>query len=456
MSTVKAALPLKQGFTLLEGIIALSVLMGLLILGNHYTRQRLEDALQQQAAAHLRVVTAAAVRYVQDCYDNLGTPQERDDWKQEQQQLPATQSPVSLEVWRYQRLMKQGYLQLLDQRNVYGQGYALYLEDKPAENSEKPQRQLLLLTTGGRTLHESALRSIARQLGSQGGYLSKKPPRMITGSQQGWQLPLPSETLYQPVSNPKPADLEESYEKPGHLATLSYIDPDDIVCTDNLLHRKQQVGKPQLNQMETDLAMQQHHIIFTGETAEESSRLSAQGIACKQGEHTIEFGVQAKKAQLTLNDSQGSVVMDATRVTTTKPSIVDKTTVIGYSAPELHAYWNKVPYYELSAKKDEGQVKVVADQVCSKPATSQETALGRLLMLGQQGSETTFLYLCSHAPSNAVTAHLISQFPPKAPKKRIRVSSANSTPQNSRYLQVPDYSKNRSPVSPSSPQQRWK
>lgn len=437
----------QQGFTLLEGIIALSVLMGLLILGNHSTRQRLEEALQQQAAVHLRIVTAAAVRYVQDCYDQLGSPAERQAWQIAQQPLKENEQ-VSLEVWRYQQLIQQGYLPLLDQRNVYGQGYALYLEDKPAENSEKPQRQLLLLTTGGRTLHESALRSIARQLGSQGGYLSKKPPRMITGSQQGWQLPLPSETLYQPVSNPKPADLEESYEKPGHLATLSYIDPDDIVCTDNLLHRKQQVGKPQLNQMETDLAMQQHHIIFTGATAEESSRLSAQGITCKQGEHTIEFGVHHKKAQLTLNDSRGSVVMDATRVTTTGLPTVNGTVPTGYSAPELHAYWNKVPYYELSTNSEE-QVRTFADQVCSKPVNSQETALGRLLMLGQQGSETTFLYLCSHAPSNAVTAHLISQFPPKAPTERKRHNSAT-------HLQVPDYSRNRTPVSPSSPQQRWK
>ncbi len=440
----------RQGFTLLEGIIALSVLMGLLVLGNHYTRQRLEASLQQQAAAHLRVVTAAAVRYVQDRYDYLGSPAERAAWQSSQQKL-SEEDQVSLEVWRYQQLIKQGYLPVLDQRNVYGQGYALYLEDKPAGSAEKLQRQLLVLTTGGRTLHESALRSIARQLGSQGGYLSKRPPRMITGSQQGWQLPLPSETLYQPVSKPQPADLEQIYETPGHVATLRYIDPDDIVCTDNLLHRQQHRGKPELNRMETDLAMQQHHIIFTGKTPEENSRLSVQGIDFKHGEHKITFGVQNEKAQITLQDTQSKVVMEASRVTASGKSIVNGTTVIGYSAPELQAYWNKVPYYELAAINDKKQAKEggqqFANQRCSMPTTPDETALGRLFLLGHQRSETTFLYLCSHAtPKNATAAHLISQFPSDAVQasKRPRIRADSS-------LQVPSRPLSVSPV-----KQKWR
>ncbi len=416
----------QQGFTLLEGIVALSVLMGLLVLGNYYTRQRLEASLQQQAAAHLRLVTAAAVRYAQDRYDQLGSSAEREEWQAYQQKLPEVDQ-VPLEVWRYQDLLAKKYLLELYQRserNLYGQSYALYILDarKPT-----PRKQLLVLTTGGKQLPERDLRHIARQAGGHGGYISQQDRAQVTGSQQGWQLELPAETGYQPLPNGKP-----QYETPGHLAFLHIISPDDVLQSSQLLHRTAQRDQPELNQMETDLMMQQHQIVFKKESTGVTGSLSAQGLAFQKDEdqqQRIGFGYDAytKRAALNLKDAQGSIEIDAKHVTTTGVPTVGTAVLKGYSAPELNAYWNKVPYYELSVKTNQKQAMAVgqqlADWLCSKKENSQsdDAALGRLFMIGAQSSQTTLLYLCGHGSTPNSAAYLLSQFPqttaPVAPLK---------------------------------------
>lgn len=440
---MKLTHPPQQGFTLVEGIVALSVLMGLLVLGNHYTRQRLEESLQQQAAAHLRLVTAAAVRYAQDRYDQLGSSAERDEWQASQQKPEVVQ--VSLEVWRYQDLIAKKYLLELYQRskwNLYGQGYALYIleVEKP-----KPRKQLLVLTTGGKKLPERDLRQIARQAGGQGGYISQEDKTQVTGSQQGWQLQLPAETGYQP-----PPDGEPQYEQPGHLACLHTLYPDDLLHTSQLLHRTAQREQPKLNQMETDLMMQQHQIVFKKESTGVTGSLSAQGLAFqKDHQQRIDFGYDAytERAALRLKDATGSIEIDAKRVTTTGKPTVGKAVLKGYSAPELHAYWNKVPYYELSVQTNQDQAMAVgqqlADWLCLKKENSRpdEAALGRLFMIGAQSSQTTGLYLCGHTATPNSAAYLLSQFPPKADP------AAQHKPTRS-TLSLPQHSARLSSLSP--------
>jgi prepilin-type N-terminal cleavage/methylation domain-containing protein len=424
----------QQGFTLLEGLIALSVLTGLLVLGNYYTRQRLEEALAQQAAAHLRLVTAAAVRYVEDGYDQLGSLAEQEAWRTSQRQLQKEHAPVSLEVWRYQELLEKKYLLELYQRskrNLYGQGYALYIIETESPN---PRKQLLVLTTGGKALQEKALQQIARQAGGLGGYISKQNPDSVTGSQQGWQIKLPAETAYQPQPNGK-----QQYEQHGHLACLHTIYPDDLLRTNQLLHRTAQDGKPELNQMESNLKMQSHQISFTGKNSKATGSLSAQGLQFERDpQQKIDFGYDARteRAQLRLKDAQGSVVMTATHVTATNRSdeamdvpyktstgerTAGKISIKEYSAPELNAYWNKVPYYELSSTMSRTPVKEVgewfADSLCSKDSKLgklNKAALGRFFMIGHTDSKTTFLYLCSHGTTQNAVAHLLSQFSPEA------------------------------------------
>lgn len=416
---MKLTHPQQQGFTLLEGIVALSVLTGLLVLGNYYTRQRLEEALSQQAAAHLRLVTTAAVRYAQDRYDQLGTPAERAAWQASQQKLLEVDQ-VSLEVWRYQDLLAKKYLLELYQRserNLHGQGYALYIIEPGAPN---PSKQLLVLTTGEKQLRERDLQQIARQAGGAGGYISQQDPKKVIGSQQGWQLELPAETRYQPLPNG-----EQQYEAVGHLACLHTLYSDDLLRTSQLLHRTAQNEQPELNQMETDLKMQQHRIIFTRESTGVTGSLSAQGLQFKRDSpQQIDFGYDShtKRAHLKLKDEQYSVMIDAEYVTTTGLPTVGTVVMTGYSAPELTAYWNKVPYYEIRTNQSpppEGLKEKTANWLCSKESKSNETAFGRLFMLGHPKSQATFLYLCGHGPTkDSAVAHLLAQFPPKADQAR--------------------------------------
>lgn len=430
---------------MLEGIVALSILTSLLVLGNHYTRQRLEASLHQQAAAHLRRVTAAAVRYAQDHTDYLGTTIEQDkehenseeaDWKKSQKKhQDKKEDPISLEVWRYKKLLKENYLPEIAPRsehNLYGQGYALYLLEieKPA-----PKKQLLVLTTGGQPLPERALRHIARQAGGQGGYISQEDKTQVIGSQQGWQLELPAETIYLPSSN---KDKEEKhYERHGHLACLHTLHPDDRLHT-KFLHRTPQPNRPQLNQMETDLRMQSHQIVFERQepTGTPSAlTLNANGLQFTHHEQlqqqTIMLGYDAgkKRTHLEIKDpSKGSVVIEAHRLTTTGAPKLTHTTLVGYSAPELHAYWNKIPYHELPSKTndhaaDQVSAYTVASLLCAQndthPVDKLMAKLGRLFMIGHKGSPATFIYLCCYghnARSNSAMAvpYLLAEFAPKA------------------------------------------
>jgi prepilin-type N-terminal cleavage/methylation domain-containing protein len=462
----------QQGFTLLEGIVALSILTSLLVLGNHYTRQRLEASLHQQAAAHLRRVTFAAVRYAQDHTDYLGTTIEQDkehenseeaDWKKSQKKhQDKKDDPISLEVWRYKKLLKQNYLPEISprsERNLYGQGYALYILKAGEPNNII---QLLVITTGGKQLSERELRQIARQAGGQGGYISQEDQTQVTGSQQGWQLELPAETIYLP--SPDKDKEEKHYERPGHLACLHTLHPDDLLHT-KFLHRTPQPDQPQLNQMETDLRMQSHQIVFerqepTGTTS--TLRVNANNL---QFEHhhgqtqkqaiTLGYDKDKKRTHLEIKDPQkGSVVIEANRLTTTDEPKLAHTTLEGYSAPELHAYWNKIPYYELPSNMNhyaanEGPAYCIASLLCTKSdehsVNKLMAKLGRFFMIGHKGSPATFLYLCGYgnnAQSKSVMAvpYLLAQFPQETSQATQRSTELS--------ISLPSHSPSRSSLSP--------
>ncbi|WP_253305853.1 prepilin-type N-terminal cleavage/methylation domain-containing protein [unidentified bacterial endosymbiont] len=213
----------QRGFTLLEGLAGLIILMLLIALGGQHLQQRLEEQLHRNVAAHLRMVANAAERYLLDRDVPFNLQEERQRWENEQKSelnnpKPPKNAPPyvpqSLEEWRYQQLIKNKYLpDGFHPTNLYGQYYALYVEAKTAP---QPHQQLLVMTTEGRAIQERFLRQSARYLGRQGGYLFGKKSKKITGSQQGWYLTLPPKTLYQ-TSRQK---TEKKFTKPSPESAL--------------------------------------------------------------------------------------------------------------------------------------------------------------------------------------------------------------------------------------------
>lgn len=385
---------LQQGFTLLEGLLGLSVLMGLLVLGGHHTQRRLEEQFCQNAAAHLRIVAGAAERYVLAHHGPGGAEAEQQQWQVEQQNA-TEEARQSLETWRYQQLIDQQYLpEGFEPKNLYGQGYSLTVK---REVAPQPHQQLLVVTTEGRAIQERALRQIARQLGERGGYISSidKDPNddfCITGNQRGWTLPLMPETPYQSPDSPEEAKPEPIYPDPGHLASLSLIYDDEVLRGSTLLHRTAIPHQPQLNQMETDLVMQQHQIVL------------------KDGPHS--GTVNAEKLELSAKQPGGGLYPQEIKLAITPEKITFtgerlpaqwRNQVKTYSAPELHRYWNKLPYYELRQGINNSETEQFADAICATEVAHQGekfSTMGRLFMLGFDQHPESRLYLCGHAPRN--------------------------------------------------------
>lgn len=393
---MKSISKLQRGFTLLEGLLSLSVLMGLLALGGHHIQGRLEEQFCQNAAAHLRIVADAAERYVLDNYGQLGLDKEQQQWQREQEQT-AEADRQSLERWRYQRLITQHYLpDGFNEKNLYGQCYSLTVKHQVAP---QPHQQLLVITTEGRDIQERALQQIARQLGGRGGYISSidKDPKnnfYLTGNQRQWQLPLPPETTYQSPWGPKKAKpTPPTYPDPGHLASLSLLYDDEVLRGSTLLHRTVVSGKPQLNQMETDLVMQRHQIVFN--QGQRSGTVNAQKLE-----------LIAKQPGGGLYPREIKIAMTPEKITFTGERLPAqwRHQVKTYSAPELHRYWNKLPYYELRQDINNAETEQFADEICATEVDDQWgkfSTMGRLFLLGFDQHPESRLYLCGHAPASS-------------------------------------------------------
>lgn len=130
----------QRGFSLLEGLAGLIILMVLLALGGQHLQGRLEEQLTRHVAEHLRMVADAAERYLLNSHGPFNLQQERQRWETEQQQEPKSQR-LYLEAWRYQQLIKNQYLPTdFSEKNLYGQGYALYVE---AKTVPQPHQQVV-------------------------------------------------------------------------------------------------------------------------------------------------------------------------------------------------------------------------------------------------------------------------------------------------------------------------
>ncbi len=202
---------LQQGVMIIEALVVICVLVSLMSLGAKSITKNAERTVNQVTAQQLQQITQAAQYYIQDHYLAFkNDPNLKLDWQQ---------------------LVDDGYLsnhQL--SKNHYGQAYDFTI------TQQQGLLQLLLTTQGGNPINEQSLRQIAALAGSSAGYVSGLDPGKIIGNQQSWVL----------AGTSLP---------PGHLASLTLVNEQEVMDAATFLRRTQIAGHPEYNQMETDFWM---------------------------------------------------------------------------------------------------------------------------------------------------------------------------------------------------------
>lgn len=230
----------QAGFTILEAIIALIVMIAILSSGAAYMRYNADNNLNRSAAEQLHQLTKAVQSYAKD---NLSILKEG-----------ASDKEVKL-----QELIDEGYLSTtFSEKNSYGQGYSITLSTENNANGDKASLKLLVITQGGDVINVGNLRKIAVLAGNESGYAQQSGT--ITGNQEGW------------TSN-------DTAIKIGHLASLSYVSSADIVSAETFLRRSKFAGHPEWNQMNTDLLMLDNSITMEKDNA--SGVLNHDGLILK-------------------------------------------------------------------------------------------------------------------------------------------------------------------------------
>ncbi len=209
----------QRGFTILEMIIVLIVIVSLLSLGAAYMKNSADERLNKSAAYDLQRITQAAQAWVKDNYSAL------------------SQNASSLTP---EELKNNHYLpETFPVKNSYGQQYKLQVT--PEKSGKNTFVRVTVITHDGMAISISDMRKIAGNMGENSGYSQQNG--VITGNQNGWSLPY-------------------SEIKRGRVASVSYIAENDVVSAGAFLRRSKIDGHPEWNQMETDLGMKDNNITF--------------------------------------------------------------------------------------------------------------------------------------------------------------------------------------------------
>ncbi|WP_253306768.1 type II secretion system protein [unidentified bacterial endosymbiont] len=340
---------------MIETIVVLTVLISLMSLGSRYLQNNLDSHIHQAVARHLKQVDQATTRYIQEHYSDFSA------------------EPSELEMVI---LRKAGYLppDFLEKNN-YQQHYKIQLF--PKQQEEISLLQVVITTQEGQAISEDALRKISTLVGGQAGYMSVLFPDKITGTQGGWEM-----------------EGKELLISPGHLASVTWVNPHDIIDANGFLRRKKIEGHPEYNMMETNLHMQDHSIeyengLFTG-------KLSSNQLLFNQEEQSLEVSLlqgpqirlknRARTADLNSNQlSFGGIEFES------EPA---RKTASWMMPSKVDANWNQVPFYER-AQDDTGSIWKFADERCHK-RHAQDFPQGRLFLIGRKkSSEEAGLFICS-------------------------------------------------------------
>ena len=122
--------------------------------------------------------------------------------------------------------------------NAFGQTI-IGLARKPNAN----QLEAIVVTTGGQTIPETGIRTIAENLGGPGGFISTLSPNVIQGIRGGWQVALSNYSI-----NPGA----------GHTASALFLMDGELA--NDYLYRNAVPGHPEFNTMNTDFNVGGHNI----------------------------------------------------------------------------------------------------------------------------------------------------------------------------------------------------
>lgn len=221
----------RSGGILFEALGAVTLLLILLPGLARLWDMGMDEVQKRSVATHLQGVSRAAGEYVREHRDTL--------------QASATASRAArVTMAQLSPHLPHGFLP----RNAWGQTYGVFVL-QPAPGRLVP----VVLTYGGsragRRFSNVVVPSTAALAGGQGGYvpsgdLPGQSTAELRGSFGAWSVPLSGTSI------PNPG--------PGHLGAVASMDGQDL--DQDFLYRVAVPGKPELNEMSTELDMTDHAI----------------------------------------------------------------------------------------------------------------------------------------------------------------------------------------------------
>ena len=244
----------QSGFTLIELVIALTVIGVLMpIVYQHWQIGYIAEQ-QSHAADQLRQVNDASDAYIKRHFDTLLSST-----------TPSSGPQITIDQLVNDGLLPEGFRN----SNIWGQSYEIYVR-KPHENTLNS----ITITRGGREHKEGdsfatlTVPGAALRLGGAGGFV---PPGALPGQQDG--------TLHGAAGGfiLDLAALGITSPGPGHLGAYSAFDEYDLGT--DYLYRGEVPGHPEYNQMQTELDMTGHGIENVG-SVQYVSRTGTDGESC--------------------------------------------------------------------------------------------------------------------------------------------------------------------------------
>ena len=244
----------QSGFTLIELVIALTVIGVLMpIVYQHWQIGYIAEQ-QSHAADQLRQVNDASDAYIKRHFDTLLSST-----------TPSSGPQITIDQLVNDGLLPEGFRN----SNIWGQSYEIYVR-KPHENTLNS----ITITRGGREHKEGdsfatlTVPGAALRLGGAGGFV---PTGALPGQQDG--------TLHGAAGGfiLDLAALGITSPGPGHLGAYSAFDEYDLGT--DYLYRGEVPGHPEYNQMQTELDMTRHGIENVG-SVQYVSRTVTDGESC--------------------------------------------------------------------------------------------------------------------------------------------------------------------------------